>query len=98
MWQDLPADIDLLADADELGNLWEALYEADLSNELAPDAADLSVCSGWVQASSMFDLHVIDPFFDVAKESTAVPEDMACHCSPLAGLVQATMLLPWVTG
>lgn len=80
MWQDLPTDVNQLADADEIGNMLEALYEADLSNELAPDAADLQVSSEWVEASSVFDLQ--DPFFNVAQESIAVPEEVDLSLQP----------------
>ena len=80
MWQDLPADVDQLADADELGNMLEALYKADLSDELAPDAADLCVSSVRVQASNVFDLH--DPFFDVANENIVVPEEIDLSLQP----------------
>ncbi|KAL3157282.1 hypothetical protein ABBQ38_001514 [Trebouxia sp. C0009 RCD-2024] len=80
MWQDLPADVNQLADADELGNMLEAFYKADLSDEFAPDAADHMVSSDWVQASGVFDLH--DPFFDVSKESIAVPEEIDLSLQP----------------
>ena len=42
VWQDLP-DVDTLLDADELDSILESFYEADLSNELAPHAADFNV-------------------------------------------------------
>lgn len=55
MWQDLPVDVKQLSD--ELGDMLEALSEADLSDEFAPDAADHCVSSDWVQAGGVFDLH-----------------------------------------
>ena len=58
----------------------EALYEADLSNELAPDAADHMVSSEWVQARGVFNLH--GPFFDVAKKNIAVPDDVDLSLQP----------------
>ena len=96
MWQDLPTDVNQLADADEIGNMLEALYEADLSNELAPDAADLQVSSEWVEASSVFDLQ--DPFFNVAQESIAVPEEVDLSLQPTGRSGPAYMLLLWLTG
>ncbi|KAL3154189.1 hypothetical protein ABBQ32_013703 [Trebouxia sp. C0010 RCD-2024] len=80
MWQDLPADVNQLADADELCNMLEAVYEADLSNELAPDAADHMVSSEWVQASGVCDLR--DPFFHVTKETIAVPDEVDLSLKP----------------
>lgn len=79
MWQDLPVDVKQLAD--ELGNMLEALSEADPSDEFASDAADHCVSRDWVQASGVFDLH--DPFFDVAKESIAVPEEVDLSLQPI---------------
>ncbi len=80
MWQDLPTDVDVLADADEMDTILESFYTADLSNELAPDAAELHVSSEVVEANDVFQLE--DSFFDVTQETIAVPVEADMSLMP----------------
>ncbi|DBA81802.1 TPA: hypothetical protein ACH3X1_007529 [Trebouxia sp. C0004] len=70
VWQDLP-DVDTLFDADEMESILESFYEADLSNELAPGAADFDVSCDEVEATHVFNLK--DDFFDVSHQSIVLP-------------------------
>ena len=82
MWEDLPTDVNALADPDEMDAMLESFYDADLSNELAPDAAGRNVSSERVEANDVFNL--ADPFFDVTQPTVVLPEQPDVSLQPIS--------------
>lgn len=95
MWQDLPADINQLADADELGDMLEALYKADLSDELQMQLTFACLVNGYVLAPCSTCMILL---LMLQMRALKYLMRLTCRCSPLAGLMQLMMLLLWLTG